>query len=120
MQNTALNQNPYGVSDSVIRSERSIEYQAFAKVTAALTNAARGSADYGATATAIYENRRLWNILASDVAEDENKLPLELRASIFSISQFVMRHSAQVLQDDASIETLIEINKSIMRGLGKG
>jgi len=121
MQNTALNQQPYGASDAVIRTERSIEYQACAKVTSALSSHIRNSdGDVASLAEAIHQNRRLWNILARDVLSDDNALPVELRANIFSISQFVMRHSALVLTGDADIETLIDLNKTIMRGLDKG
>ncbi len=118
MHNTALNQNPYGASDSVIRSERSIEYQAFAQATTALTKAARTPEDVAGLADAIHKNRRLWNVLARDVLEDGNQLPEALRANIFSISQFVMRHSALVLKTEAKADVLIDINKTIMRGLG--
>lgn len=121
MQNTALSQNPYGVSDTVVRSERSIEYQAFTRVTGALTAYTRNdNAQFSDLADAVHQNRRLWNILARDVSLDENELPVELRANIFSLSQFVMRHSAQVLSGEGDIQTLIDLNKTIMRGLGKG
>jgi len=121
MQNTARVQNPYIASDPVIRSERSIEYQAFAKVTGALAVLGRKKeADYPALADAVHQNRRLWNILARDVLSDDNGLPAELRANIFSISQFVMRHSAEVLANTGDISTLVDLNKTIMRGLEKG
>ncbi len=121
MQNTALNKHPYGVSDTVTRSERSIEYQAFAKVTSALTvHERKADDDYAALADAVHQNRKLWNILARDVLSDDNELPLELRANIFSISQFVMRHSALVLNGSGDIKTLIDLNKTMMRGLNKG
>lgn len=121
MQNTALSQNAYGMSDPVVRSERSIEYQAFAKVTGALAALDQGGApDYPALADAVHQNRRLWNILAGDVLSDNNELPVDLRARIFSLSQFVMRHSSEVLAGTGDVSTLIDLNKTIMRGLGKG
>lgn len=121
MQNTAYNQQPYAISDPVIRSERSIEYQAFAKVTSLLAAHTRGNnSEYSKLAEAVHQNRKLWNILATDVLSDQNALPVELRANIFSISQFVMRHSALVLSSSAEVETLIDLNKTIMRGLHKG
>lgn len=119
MQNTALNHQPYGASDAVIRSERSIEFQAFARVTSALA-LAEDTKDTNKLAQAVYENRKLWNILASDVAEDQNELPEDLRANIISLSLFVMRHSSEVLKGNGATDTLIEINKSIMRGLKRG
>ena len=121
MQNTALSQNPYGVSDPVIRSERSIEYQAFAKVTRTLAALDQDdAAGYPAVAEALHQNRLLWNILARDVLSDDNALPIELRANIFSISQFIIRHSKEVLAGSGDFSTLVDLNKTIMRGLGKG
>ncbi len=121
MGNAALNYNPYGMSNSGIRSERSIEYQAFARVTSMLSSAARaGKENVGDLAEALHENRRLWNILAADVMLDSNSLPAELRASIVSLSQFVAGHSTEVLAGTKDIDALIDINKAIMRGLDKG
>jgi flagellar protein FlaF len=66
---------------------------------------------------AIDWNRRLWSTLASDCADNNNGLPEQLRASIISLAIFVTRHSSQVLQRGADIQTLVEINRTIMQGL---
>ena len=119
MRNAALKSGLYDASDTTIRSERSIEYQAFAKATSALVMyKKRGVSDYGELAEIIHKNRQLWNVLGKDVLLEGNELPSELRASIFSLSQFVAQHSAKVLKDEASLDTLVELNKTIMRGLG--
>ena len=119
MRNAALKSGPYDASDTTIRSERSIEYQAFAKATSAMVMyEKRGSPEYGELSEIVHKNRQLWNVLGNDVLSEGNELPAELRASIFSLSQFVAQHSAKVLKKEASLDTLVELNKTIMRGLG--
>ena len=48
---------------------------------------------------------------------DGNRLPLQLRASLLSLAEFVRRHSLAVLGGRASVAPLIDINTSIMKGL---
>ena len=117
MNNVALAHSAYGVSQAPVRSERSIEYQAFAKVTHALI-AVQGEENPSVQAIeAIHENRRLWNIVAVDVATEGNGLPAELRAGLFSLSQFVAQHSSAVLKNSKDVSALIEVNRIVMRGL---
>lgn len=118
MSNAAAQLSAYKVTATPVRSERSIEYQAFADVTRAMSEAQKGGAgDFPRLANAVHANRRLWNLLAKDVASDDNKLPVEFRAQIFSLSIFVGNHASKVLDGNASLDTLIEINRSIMVGL---
>ena len=107
----------YG-STTAIRTDRGVEYDAFARVTAALrTAAADGKQKFPALAKALEDNRRLWTIIAADVADPGNMLPQELRAQIFYLSEFTIRHTSRVLRREADADTLIEINTMIMRGL---
>ncbi len=117
MNNAALANAAYGKTATPARSERSVEYQAFAKVTRAMAMTSDDTSAFTKRVSAIHENRTLWGILAKDVHSDDNELPLELRASIFNLAQFVSRHTMEVLSNDGSTETLVEINKTVMRGL---
>lgn len=121
MHGSTLAKSPYQVNDGPIRSDRSVEYQAFAKVTGALSKITNDpDASFETLASAIHDNRKLWNILATDVMSDGNGLPADLRAGIFSLSQFVALHSPKVLDGSATADALIEVNTSIMRGLRNG
>lgn len=117
MNNVALAQSAYGTPQAPVRNARSVEYQAFAKVTSELVRLKDKKSAFVQRIGAIHENRRLWDILMIDVASENNELPDELRAGIFSLARFVARHTTAVLKDDASVEPLIEINTSVMRGL---
>ena len=62
-------------------------------------------------------NRRIWSAMALDCSDRENKLPEALRAGIISLSLFVSKHSSAVMRGTADIETLVDINRTIMQGL---
>ncbi len=111
----------YGTNAAPIRTHRSSEHDAFARVTARIRAGTEGpSADFPALAAALHENRELWTILAADVADTENQLPPELRAKIFYLAEFVEQHSARILRGQASADVLIEINTVVMKGLRPG
>jgi flagellar protein FlaF len=114
----ARSQLAYSQNKAATRSEQSIEYELFAKVTSALAHYSDDrKKDYSGFVSAIHNNRRLWLALASDVAEDGNALPKDLRAQLFYLAEFTRVHSSKVISEDASIAPLIDINRSIMKGL---
>jgi flagellar biosynthesis activator protein FlaF len=101
-----------------IRTTQSAEYEVFARITRRLHTAAEvGNHDFAALVAALHDNRRLWTILAAEVADEANALPRALRAQIFYLAEFTARHTARVLSREAGPEVLIEINTAIMRGL---
>jgi flagellar protein FlaF len=113
-----LAKTAYAANKTPIRTPRSTEYDAFAHVTHRLRTAdARGTAGFADLAQALHANRRLWTLLAADVAEDGNGLPPDLRARIFYLAEFTTLHSRKVLRGDETAEALVEINTAIMRGL---
>lgn len=118
MNTQALARSAYGDARAPVRTDRSVEYQAFAKVTAALNEAkGKGRKDMVRWVEALHLNRNLWSILGDDVADDANQLPIELRKQIFSLSRFVNKQTSKVVDGTAEIDPLIDINTSIMRGL---
>ncbi|MEN9856163.1 MAG: hypothetical protein RLZZ157_1289, partial [Pseudomonadota bacterium] len=62
-------------------------------------------------------NRRVWSFMANDCMAEGNALPEQLRASIVSLSLWVGRYTSDVMQRQADIEPLIDINRTIMQGL---
>jgi flagellar protein FlaF len=118
---TAMNlaQTAYAAPDAPTRTGRGLEYDVFARITHRLKAAAEigGRKGRGALIKALYENRRLWTVLASDVADPDNQLPAPLRARIFYLHEFTQTHSRKVLADEATADVLIEINTAMMRGL---
>ncbi|MCY1128708.1 flagellar biosynthesis regulator FlaF [Frigidibacter sp. RF13] len=108
----------YASPTAATRSPRSIEYDAFARVTHQLKAAlAAPKANFAALARALHDNRALWTVLAADVAEAANGLPEALRAKLFYLAEFTVDHSRKVLAGQADVGVLVEINTAVMRGL---
>jgi len=108
----------YANSAAPIRTNQSTEYDAFAKITRRMKDgAAKGKTGFPELTAAIHENRRLWTILAADVADKDNALPVQLRARILYLADFTLQHSSKVLAERASSDALVEINTAVMRGL---
>lgn len=107
----------YQKTQRAAETPREIEYRLFGQVTGALIEAHKNKATGGSLIEAIDWNRRLWRALAADCGSDANQLSREVRAKIVSLSLFINRYSKEVMREGASIEPLIEINRSIMEGL---
>jgi len=107
----------YQKSQVALETPRSTEYRLFGQVTGALLDAQRSNAKGVPLIDAVDWNKQLWSALASDCLDDANKLPKELRAQIVSLSLWVAKYSREVTRQGASVEPLIEINRSIMQGL---
>lgn len=112
----------YSNTAAPIRTPRGTEYEVFARISHQLKNAASNKkTDYPAFVRALNHNRRLWTLLASDVADKDNALSKELRAQIFYLAEFTIQHTSKVLSGAENEEPLLDINRSIMRGLqGEG
>ncbi len=97
---------------------RDVEYRLFAEVTRALMDAkSLPRTDFKGWMDALHWNRRLWSVLADDCAHEANALPEATRAQIISLSLFVNRHTSAVMRQEGDIDTLIDINRSVMQGL---
>lgn len=98
-----------------------MEYEAVARITARLRSAdQQGNQGFSALAEALYENNRLWNIFAVDVADADNQLPKELKAQVFYLAEFTQQHTSKVLARQATVAPLLEVNTAILRGLRSG
>lgn len=97
---------------------RSVEYQAFLQVNGRLMAAKRNpDTPFGELAEAVYQNSRLWTILAADVALEENPLPLPLKAQIISLALYSQKTGKAVLRGEADLSDLIDVNTAITNGL---
>lgn len=111
-------QNAYRHHAQAAKTTRDTEYDAFARITSQLKVAAtKGRPGFNELAAALHDNRKLWTILAADVASKSNSLPSDLRARIFYLNEFTQKHSTLVLRKEASVRPLLEVNIAIMRGL---
>jgi len=113
-------QSPIGYAQRTTptRSLRAIEYDLIAQVTQRLRLAAANrAADFPGLVAALDDNQQVWSALAADVAAPGNGLPAALRARLFYLYEFTAHHSRAVLEKDAGVEVLTDINTAVMRGL---
>ena len=108
----------YAQREAPTRSLRSIEYDLLAQVTQRMRTAwtNRGN-DFPGLVRAVTDNTLLWSTLASDVATSGNALPATLRARLFYLYEFTVKHSRSILEEKGSVEVLADINMAVMRGL---
>ena len=113
----ALHQNGYGDATRSTGTPRDIEYQLFGRVTGRLHKALAADAGFPQLAEALSENLSLWRTIALEVADVRNELPKHLRAQLFYMFEFTSAHTQKVLRREADATVLIDINRTIMRGL---
>jgi flagellar biosynthesis activator protein FlaF len=107
----------YQTTQRAAENPRDAEYRLFGQVTGALIDVHKSRATGGSLVNAVNWNRSLWRTLATDCIDEQNQLSKDVRAKIVSLSLFVNKYSKRVMRNGASVEPLIEINRSIMQGL---
>jgi len=96
---------------------RKTEYLLFEQVTRDLEASKAKPKEDSEFLRALDDNRRLWHALEEDLARPQNQLPDPLKAQIISVAIWVERHSKLAEQGEATIDPLIQVNESIMKGL---
>lgn len=100
------------------RSDRRTEYEAIAQITKELRRTAMSAkTDFPAYVAALHLNQRLWTAFVVDIADPDNGLPSELKARIGFLAEFTRAHTQKILNKNASVMPLLEINMAILRGL---
>lgn len=107
----------YKKVQQAIDSPSQTEYRLFAQVTRSLQEAASIKRTDPNFIKALDWNRRLWSTLSTDCGLPGNQLPDQLRASIVSLAIWVSKHTTQVARGQASIDALINVNRTVMVGL---
>jgi flagellar protein FlaF len=82
-----------------------------------MIRATRDGASMAERAIALQENRRLWTVLATDLADEANGLPDILRARLLFLAEFTLLNGSRALKDAGAMQPLIDINSAVMRGL---
>ena len=110
--------NPYATAQRETLSGRALEREVFARTTARLAAAdPKAPGGPAALAGALEENRRLWCVLAADLAGPKNACSDHLKAGLLSLAAFVCSHTAQVAAGRAGHNVLVLINRDIIAGL---
>lgn len=110
-------QHAYGDATRATGTPRSVEYQVFSQITGQLTRALAPGRPFSDLAQALQENLRLWTVIAIDITQPDNALPVGLRSQLAGLAKFIRRHTQSVLLREAEAGVLVEINTAVMRGL---
>lgn len=118
MSQTHSNQ-AYQSSQKLGAGARQTEARALMEAARRLSIVKDGGDDPSEYRAALRLNWRLWTIIQSDIASDENALPSEIKANVMSLSIFIDKHTVGALAepDNAKLDVLIEINRNIASGL---
>jgi flagellar protein FlaF len=60
----------------------------------------------------------LWTTIAIDLLHPGNALPDEMKRSLLYLAEFVRQTSMKIMAGEGEIADLIEVNQTIMSGLG--
>ena len=114
----ALAYKAYGQFTQRTADAKAIEYTLFVQITEALEQVLdqRGP-DVALWADSLHRNMQLWSLMATDLVHPDNALPVELKRSLISLSEFVRRTSHDVLAGKEGLADLIAVNRTIMAGL---
>ncbi|PPR76938.1 MAG: hypothetical protein CFH01_01770 [Alphaproteobacteria bacterium MarineAlpha2_Bin1] len=116
------NEATLGKSEAVIPPEavvdaRKTEIEAFEKATRSLIDNKEKEITSKNFIEAIELNKLLWRTLETDLASKENQLPDSLKAKLISVAMWVEKHSLLAEKGEARVDSLIEVNQSIIKGL---
>ena len=105
---------------SSIKSQKQIESEVFLNVTRRLKTIQHTKLyNYSSFVEAISKNRKLWTLLCTDILHPQNQLSTQIKTSIFYLNEFVQSYSGRILSEGITVEPLIDINLSIIRGLNE-
>ncbi len=109
----------YRSSQKLGAGARQTEARALLEAARQLSDAGKESDTDGEYRTALRLNWRLWTIIQSDIASEENQLPSEIKANIMSLSIFIDKHTVGALAepDLNKLAVLVDINRNIASGL---
>ncbi len=105
----------YSQAQASTENPRQTEYRLLGQVTGRLIDAK--DASHTQMVEALDWNRRVWLTLQTDLMSADNQLPDQLKAGLISLAIWVDRHSRLVMNGEATVDALIEVNRSIMDGL---
>jgi len=107
----------YQNAQRIAEDPRATEYRLFGQVTGALLDVKKAGDNGVPLVEAVDWNKRLWRTLAADCMDERNRLPEDVRAKIVSLSMWIAKYSRKVTREGASLDPLIELNRTIMQGL---
>ncbi|HZH27273.1 MAG TPA: flagellar biosynthesis regulator FlaF [Azospirillaceae bacterium] len=114
--------DPYRRTQAAVAREvstRSVERDVLLRVTRAL-EAAKESGNRIDLVRAATQNQTLWMVFITDVMNESNQLPKELRRQIAAVGMAAVREMTDNLNGNLDVDFLIDVNRAIIDGLSGG
>ncbi len=112
-----LAQAAYSNPLAATKTDRALEFDVIAATTTKLRAVQAEDTSYPQIVSAVDTNRRMWSLIASSVSDSENTYPSDLKAGLFYLFEYTNHVSRRILSGEATVDSLIDINTSILRGL---
>ncbi|MET3722405.1 flagellar biosynthesis regulator FlaF [Sphingomonas trueperi] len=110
--------NAYQAARSRAETPRAAELRLMREITGEMQTAHEAGLKGALLMPSLYRNREMWTAFVTDCGARGNNLPVELRAKIISLGLWVDRFTSDVVAGRESIMELIQVNRTIMEGLG--
>jgi flagellar protein FlaF len=110
--------NAYQAARSRAETPRAAELRLMREITGEMLTAHEAGLKGALLMPSLYRNREMWTAFITDCGARGNTLPVELRAKIISLGLWVDRFTSDVVAGRESIMELIQVNRTIMEGLG--
>ncbi len=110
--------NAYQAARSRAETPRAAELRLMREITGEMLTAHEAGLKGALLMPSLYRNREMWTAFMTDCGARGNNLPVELRAKIISLGLWVDRFTSDVVAGRESIIELIQVNRTIMEGLG--
>ena len=114
--------NPYAAADVSAKPQNEMEARALVRTASRLNvikeNWPPKKEDLN---EALELNRKLWAFFLSEICDERNPLPHDIKQNIFNLAHFIFKHTfnVQAKPSAASLDVLININMNIARGLNE-
>ncbi len=110
--------NAYQAARSRAETPRAAELRLLGEITGEMMLAETSGLKGAMLMPSLHRNRQMWSAFSSDCGAAGNGLPIALRAQIISLALWVDRFTSDVIAGREKIRDLIELNRTIMEGLG--
>lgn len=107
----------YAKVQNTTESPRRVEHRLLSQVNATLREVASRPDDLPKLYDALIWNKKVWDAFMLDLTDENNRLPGETKQILIRLSAWVTKHTFAVMDRDARIEPLIEVNDAILEGL---
>jgi flagellar biosynthesis activator protein FlaF len=107
----------YAKNQTTTGSHRDTEYRLLGAVTGALVRARDTEISLQDKIKAVLWNDKVWNAFMCDLGSPDNTLPKALKGALMSLAIWVTKETQRILDNEADLDGLININRQIMEGL---